>query len=338
MEQKNSTENKDSAPAPKFKIGRKVAPVEDNYNNGGIRPKTDPAHNRLQLPEGLMKVSKIKVINRSRPREEEITKCQTKCFFILLGIALIAFGIGLTFYGAEADLRDFLILGPFFLIIGFILIVVGLVLICKDVYILNQAGQAMSDVKQEDDEDFNYYNIKHLNVQEVQANNRRMDLYTVASSRPQTVTSLRSDGVFTTSELLMEPKQAECKTPDPVVPTKDTEETAIRSVPHPTSSSSRTVQNNYIALGGSTRTVSSNSAHGAPPRTAHASEGDGTEIVQETGDLTRKDSTYTVQVRIGDTTEGDTPRTVQPEASYCSPVRTRRPVVVSLEEPMTTDL
>ena len=342
MEQKkSSSENNDRAPAPKLKIGRKVAPIANNYNhinddtnNGGLGTKTYPgapqSHgSKLHLPD-LMKVSNIKVLNRSR--EEEITKFQTKCFFFLLGVALMAFGIGLTFYGVDADLRDFLILGPSFLIIGFILIVIGLVLICKDVYILNQAEQIRNDVKQQDDDGFNYYNMKPLNVQ---ADNKRIDVYTVKSSRPRTVTSLRSDGVLTTSELLMEQKAAHGtpETPDPMVTTRHANEPHIKSVPHPTSSRPKSVQNsnNGITLGGSTITVKSSEDRD--------SKEDDTEIAHNRRNLTHRDSTDTVQMKMGDTSEGNSPRTVQAEASYCSPVRTAHPVVVSLEnEVMTTEL
>ena len=256
MEQRTVSEDSGSAPTSKLKIGRKVAPV-------GQRSQSH-SHNKVHL-------SNLKVINKLRPREEEITKCQTKCFFFLIGVGIMAFGIGLTFYGDDADLRDFLILGPSMLIMGFLLIVIGLVLICKDVYILNSTGHApYSDCKRDDEQGF-YYNINPLNVQEVAQANRRMDVYAL-TSRPDTVTSLRSDGALTTSELLIEQgssgnggasgssKRWSRETPDPVVPSDRTNsDRPIKSVPHPRPEL-RTVQNTNNSAtthGGNTITVKS---------------------------------------------------------------------------------
>ena len=277
------SEDSGRAPTSKMKIGRKVAPAGQQSQSH--------SHKKVHL-------SNLKVINKFRPREEEITKCQTKCFFFLVGVGIMAFGIGLTIYGDDADLRDFLILGPSMLIIGFLLIVIGLVLICKDVYILNNAGHAVyNDCKQDEEQGF-YYNTHPLNVQEVAQANRRMDVYAVTTSRPDTVTSLRSDGALTTSELLIEQgsggsgasgKRRSRETPDPVVPSDQTNSNKpIKSVPHPRPEL-RTVQNtnNSAIPGGSTITVKSSdegngstdavrnpchSAHSASFKTRHGSD------------------------------------------------------------------
>ena len=299
------SEDNGRAPTSKLKIGRKVVPAGQQSRSH--------SHKKVHL-------SNLKVINKFRPREEEITKCQTKCFFFLVGVGIMAFGIGLTIYGDDADLRDFLILGPSMLIIGFLLIVIGLVLICKDVYILNNAGHAVyNDCKQDDEQGF-YYNIQPLNVQEVAQANRRMDVYAV-TSRPDTVTSLRSDGALTTSEFLIEQgsggsgtsgssKRRSRETPDPVVPSDQTNSNRpIRSVPHPRPEL-RTVQNinNSAMPGGSTITVKSsdegngstdalrhpcNSAHGTSFKTRHDSNSNSV----DDDNAATSGSTFTVQMK-----------------------------------------
>ena len=213
MQQRNLSENNGSAPVPKRKVGTKVAPAADvdilrpseTINNQTLPPlSAPPPHNRVHL-HNLMKIQNINVTNKSRPRVEEITKCQTKCFFVLLGVGFMSFGIGLTIYGNDAQLRDFLILGPGALIIGFILVVIGFMLICKDVFILHNSGQDTSDVK-ENGRRFTCYNMPSQDGAGIAlANNQRIDPYTVTSSRRGTsCSSVQSEGVLTTSELLVE--------------------------------------------------------------------------------------------------------------------------------------
>ncbi len=237
MEQLRNSEDSDRAAPSRRKPGVKIAPAVNEDDKKFVkyeraqkqtRPSRQHKSNRGHFPNIRNFVPALKELQKSKARREE-TKCENKCFFVLLGAFLGALGIGLTFYGVNSDLRDFKILGPSVLIIGFILIVIGLVLIVKDLYVMNK-----SEDFEVDDEDpaFGYYHMPSLDDKELdKVRNQNMDPYTVTSSSRDDVTS--QEAVTTSSDQVVEPR-TNSGTPELVVAQQFADcESPIRSVPHP---------------------------------------------------------------------------------------------------------
>ncbi len=315
MEQRTESEDSGRAPGVRRKIHHRVAPeAKDTATHAHPPPPPRP---RFIIP----RVPKLKMLNKMRPHEEEVTKCQTKAFLSGLGIVIITMGIGLTWFGDHSSLRDFLIMGPGLLVIGFTLLVFALILIIKDIYILN-SYEEFDDEKAEEDAEGYVYDVRRINSQEItMAQNQRMDVYTVASPTPDAA----GDGVVTPSDMALETATPDpTRPPDPVVASHHSNtESPVRSVKHPTASSS-SAESNTITVKSKedtplvgTHTERFTMATGSDPDLDPSSRPSSSSL-----------QTYSVSMKAGpeadDARAGPRLRPVEPDGA--APVRTDSPV------------
>ena len=156
--------------------------------------------------------------------EQQLNQCFKLGFSGIIGLGLLGFGIWLTWYGSDSDLRDFLIIGPGTMIIGCIMLTFCLILVIRDICANHQPDkeekppEGISNIEQYDIPPVGDTNIAILATKE-------LDLYSVVHppsaiySRPETAITLRSDGIKTATDVTLEDNmRAEDRTPSPVVP------------------------------------------------------------------------------------------------------------------------
>lgn len=76
-------------------------------------------------------------------------KRQTIAFFMCVGVAMLAFGSALCWYGVHTDLPDFYTIGPGLLFIGVILVTVAVVFIVRTCWASHLSGRRQREEKEE---------------------------------------------------------------------------------------------------------------------------------------------------------------------------------------------
>ncbi len=171
--------------------------------------------------------------------EQLLDRCFKKGFSGILGLGFLGFGIWLTWYGSDADLEDFLIIGPGAMIIGCIMLTFCLILVIRDTLCANQTDKEQkSPQPPEGMSDIDQYNIPPVRDTSIAIlATKELDLYSVVNhrssvhsrpSRPATGITLRSDGVKTATDVRLEDNthdhdditrtDYDDKPPSPVVP------------------------------------------------------------------------------------------------------------------------